>query len=239
MIALHEILEETFPVRVPDLVGEIAQRHHLQMIGLDPCRQWTEPLCQIFRFRRERHEHKALPQRAGKLGQGAFLPIEIRALGEARRAGQATQRVISPMVIGTDQPLAVAAADRQGHAAMTTDVREGADLSVDAVDDDDRLLTDVEGDVVSRLRHFFLAADADPFAAEQAFLFEPEHVRVGIELPRHGPGAVVGFDAVARERVAKWGRRAVIHGMCSKPTFTHPSSRQRNFAPRAQNLHLG
>ena len=44
---------------------------------------------------------------------------------------------------------------------MTADIRESANMSVIAMDNDDRLIANLERDIVARTRHLFRTPDAD------------------------------------------------------------------------------
>ena len=47
------------------------------------------------------------------------------------------------------------------------------------MDNDDRLIANLERDSVARTRHLFRTPDADPLPQEKVLLFKRQHIRVG------------------------------------------------------------
>ena len=97
---------------------------------------------------------------------------------------------------------------------------------------DDRLAAEIGGDEIARVRHLAGVTDEQPGAAEDAFHFQVEQVRIGVDAPVHAAGLDELSDLVGV---------AVAHGLLSIPLVvpakagTH-NHRAKELSRRTVNL---
>src|SRR5271170_2828241 len=152
VIALAVVLPHQFPVAVLDDralkgdpgVGEPVRRHiafELRPKGLEARRD-----------RRHADEDRAA---------GAFavdrLETELRLVDSAvlmPGADQTAVEIVDPLMIGADEPLRRALGrGADARAAVPAGIVEGADRPVAAAQDDDRVVADLDREIVSRRRN--------------------------------------------------------------------------------------
>ena len=228
VVALHEVLGEHLPVGVPDvvLVEGLDIVLHAEVGDERP------GFGQAFGDGRgvavERHEDPTEPFLAADGRQSVVLAAEVAVQRHRRRATQGAIEVVGPGVIGADDAAHPAAAGQQRRHAVQADVGEGAQAAVAVAHHGDRLAGDVPGEVVAWLLQRGGAADAEPFAAEQAVELGVQKGLRGIDLGRHG----AGFLERAGRGVAQQGDRVLIGQVLHRASvpFRGPGDNARSYS---------
>ena len=188
MIALHEVLGQDLPIRLPNVV----LHHHRDVIrhaiAADHLFEGRELRAQVGRVGVQRGVDPALPDLAGQLGKAHLIGREIGAFLHEGRAQQAAVQVVSPGVVGADDVPALALAFQKPHHAMAADIGEAADGAVPAAEGEDRLRADGEGQVVACLGNVCGAPQADPAAMKEALALQCQKFGRAIELGRQRAG---------------------------------------------------
>ena len=169
--------------------GEIG-RHHLA------------EFCEIRRLVGDGNEDVAAGALGVRLLQAVFALLEI-FLTHRLGADKAAVRVVAPLMIGADEALYRATqlvADAEAAVAAGVVVR--VDLSVLVAGDDQRVLAELDGEIVAGVRNLAIVAGEDPVLVEEVIAFELKEILVAVEIARQ---SVTGF--VARAVPAACARR--------------------------------
>jgi hypothetical protein len=185
VIALHEILGQQLPIRIPDMIvlgnGQIT-RH---VIGRDHRLQRGQEPRQALGGGIEGDIDPALPDLAADLRQMMLARIEAGGALHMGGGQELAVGVIGPGVIGADDPAAASPPLDEAHHPMQADIGEGADAAL-APNDEEGLVVDGEAEVVARLRDLCGEARAEPAAGKEFVPLAREDFRVVVEAGRHG-----------------------------------------------------
>ena len=176
VVHVDVVLDEQLPVAagvdqvVRDL-GEQAGTEAAHRLGEGP-----QVRVQAGRGRVRVDEDHPLPHVERRREETPGVEVELRELLLA--LGNHLQRaleVVAPLVVdAVDRRTDVAPALEHHHAAVATQVVEGAQLALPAAHDDDRRVRDERRDVVAWLGKLVRRRHEGPRPPDQAFLFRPE-----------------------------------------------------------------
>ena len=95
---------------------------------------------------------------------------------------QAAIELIGPLVVGADELRRCALfGGANARAAMAAGIVESSDLSLAVAYDDDRIVANLNREVVARLGHLAIMADEQPVAIENVLHVETVIIRIGIK----------------------------------------------------------
>ena len=219
MIALAVVLPHQLPVAVLDDRALEGDSGVGELVGR----------CISFELSPERLEARRNRRDADEdIAAGAFaadrLEPGLRLVDPAvllTGANQAAVQIVGPLMIGADEPLRRALGrGADPRAAMPARIMEGADRSVAAAQDDDRIVADLDREVVARRRDLAIVAGEQPVAVEEGFEIEAVELGVGIEFPVEAhagaPGLKLGEHGVGRVHLSIPDRRGRIVDLCPR-----------------------
>ncbi len=236
VVALAIVLPHQFPVAVLDDRALEGDPRVSQPVGRGVACELRPERLEARRDRRDADEDIA----GGAFAMDGF-ETELRLVDSAvlvTGADQAAVEIVGPLMIGADEPLCRAFGRRaDARAAMPAGIVERADLPVAAADDDDRIVADLQREVVAGRRDLAIMAGEQPVAIEERLEIEPVELGIGIELPveahagaaslefgEHGVGRVHFGIPDRRGRIARLthGHRPPPHGSCRILPRRHP-----------------
>ena len=188
MVALHEVLGEDLPVRLPDMlfaeglgvVGEaVAARDDLLHRPKQVLRRRNVGI--------QRDVDPAIPDIAAHMREAVVAPVEGRARVHPRGMAQAAVEAVGPGMVGAGDDLAVAASGEEQAHPVQADVGEGPDFSGVVAHDEDRLVDEPEGEIVAPFRNGVGPAGTDPFPGKDPLPFQGQEGLAGIDAGRGRP----------------------------------------------------
>ncbi len=185
VVALHEILGEHLPVRVPHMGLAEALDVVFHLVLGDHLFQRAQRRGDARTILVEGDVDPAEPFLAADRRQDVVVLAEAGGLGHERRPSQVAVEAIGPGVIGADDRTLVAGAFQQGRHAMQADIGEGAQLAVLVAQHHDRLAGKLVGEIVASIGEPIRAADANPFLREDCLDLASEEFRARIHARRH------------------------------------------------------
>ena len=193
VIALHEVLGEDFPVRVPEmgLAEGLGVRLHGEVV--DETLNLGEMLGDGRQLRIERDHDPAEPLLAPYRRQPIVLGAEVAIELHGRRRPQRAVEIVRPGMIRTDDRALVAGAFEQRRHAMEAHVRHGAQLAVAVANDEDRLARQLVCEVIAGLLECIGAADGHPLLGEYILDLAVQKFLACVDARRHGPRPLEGL----------------------------------------------
>src|SRR5580693_7592864 len=170
--AIEVVIDENFPVAI-DVVGAAvevmqfadAQRRHAADEAAEEFGERGGAVVEV-------DEDETLPGFDSNRNKSVLRAIEILDTFEFGHAFERPIQAVVPAVIRTMQESSLAAGfGHDGGSVMAADIVEGAQSTVVAADDDDRLARDHGAQELARRFHLFSAADELPGFAEYAEAF--------------------------------------------------------------------
>ena len=176
MVALHEILGQAFPVRVPDMLFGEDRAVMFLPVTLDyRCQRG-----QLDRHRRgitiQRQIDPALIDFAADTGEAQLVAVKAVCPLHMRRGGKPPVYAICPGMVGTGKTAGVAVAFDQPHHPVPAGVGMRAHRAVLATDKDHRLRTELVGHVIAGRGDFVLPAGTKPAFGKDLFLFARQNL---------------------------------------------------------------
>ena len=187
VVALHEVLGQALPVRVPRLRLAVTEHHVLHVVVAHQGHEPLEPRRERRRLPVEVDEEESLPHLRRDLGQPAARRVEIIAPLDERRPQQPAPQVVGPRVVRALEMLRAAATARDRHPAVPAHVGEHPKPVVVAPHHQQRLTEQVRRPVVAGRRRLLGAADAHPLPAEQLLGLDRQEFGGRVEVRRHAP----------------------------------------------------
>ena len=221
VVALHEVLGQALPVRLPRLGLAVAEHHVFHVVVAHQRHQAFQPRPERRGLPVEIDEEESLPHLHRDLGQSAARLVEIVAALDERRAHEPPAQVVGPGVIRALEMLRVAGSARDRHAAVPADVGKHSQPAVPGAYHQQRLPEQIDRPVVAGSRRLLYPTDADPFRAEQRLYFGRQEFRRCVEAGRHPPCLPVRTAETGAKRLAN-----TFHGVVRRYVFGgshHPS----------------
>ncbi|MCY1299033.1 hypothetical protein D9M70_485470 [compost metagenome] len=212
VVALAVVLDHQFPVgRFPDggLHGHLGVLH---VVRLHVMGQGGEEVVDGWRVFRQVDEDVA----AGALHvhglEAVFLHVEVGAHFGAGEQ-QAAVEFVGPLVVWADQFGDFAlVADAQARATVAADVVKGVDLTLAATEDDDRVVSHLQGQVIALGGDLAGHAGDQPFLVEDLLHVDLEQALVVVERLRQGEAVVAFAEHFGRGLACGFKRIAQAQG---------------------------
>ena len=116
------------------------------------------------------------------------LEPELRLVDRAvhvTRADQSSVEIVGPLMIGTYEALHCASGCwAYARTAMPAGIVEGAYRPVEAAHDKDRIVSNLQGEIIAGRRDLAIVAGEQPIPVEDRFKVETVEIRVGVEFLR-------------------------------------------------------
>ncbi|MNZ27448.1 hypothetical protein D3C78_446670 [compost metagenome] len=212
VVALAVVLEHQLPVGFFHQGGLHRHLGVLHVVGLHVMGQGGEEVVDRRRVLGQRDEDIA----AGGLHvdrlEAVLLHVEVGAHFGAGEQ-QAAIQFVGPLVVGADQLGDLALfADAQARATVAADVVEGMDLALGTTDDDDRVVADLQGQVVALGGDLAGHAGDQPLLVEDLLHVDLEQALVVIERLRQGEAVVAFAEHFGRGLACGFKRIAQAQG---------------------------
>ena len=220
VVALEVVVDVDLPVALDDVVAPLDERacgrrrsrpRHLGRDGAHHLGQRRRVVGQV-------DEDERAPALDAHGDEAEVLLGEALGVLHLGRGAQAAVEPVRPAVVAALERLAVALRERDLARAMPADVVEGAQLAVEAVRDDDRLVEDRDRDEVADALELIGPCHELPGAAEDPLLLALEDVGVEVVARRQ--------RGCAAERRRRWSRSCAAVYRCRRvQPFGRPLAR--------------
>ena len=189
MVALHEVLNDEFPVAANFVLDSAADLELVEPVAVDRLGVAEsfgyllhDRALELGRVVGEADPHISEPLARVHRKQSSFGDLEVGHHGHVRRPDEAPVEPVAPDVVRAlegprDATLGLVA---NSGTAVPAHVEESPDLPVGAAHDDQVLAADVEGLEAARSRKVGGASDAEPVPGEDPGLLCLKHVRVDV-----------------------------------------------------------
>ncbi len=196
MVALHVIFNGQFPVgfdRIQLAVGDLCPCPAVHAGGTGQCVGGDSKIERLLGKGREYQAFHDLHRQVFQGGLGA--PKRFRHLAGNQ---QVAVQIVGPGMIGTDEPGSLGLSRAPGAEARTAvpaNIQQAAYLACRGSNDDDRLGTELDHQVIAGARDAADMARTKPMPKQHALHVALEDGRVGIEFPRQRMARRVITDA--------------------------------------------